>query len=32
MPPSPDGKPVYNEAQAERAWNELIALYKQSLV
>jgi carboxymethylenebutenolidase len=32
MPPSPDAKPVYNEAQAERAWNELIALYKQSLV
>jgi carboxymethylenebutenolidase len=32
MPPSPDGKPIYNEAQAERAWNELIALYKQSLV
>ena len=32
MPPSPDGKPIYKEAQAERAWNELIALYKQSLV
>jgi carboxymethylenebutenolidase len=32
MPASPDGKPIYNEAQAERAWNELIALYKQSLV
>ncbi len=32
MPTSPDGKPIYNEAQAERAWNELIALYKQTLV
>jgi dienelactone hydrolase len=32
MPAAPDGKPIYNEAQAERAWNELIALYKQSLV
>jgi carboxymethylenebutenolidase len=32
MPASADGKPIYNEAQAERAWNELIALYKQSLV
>ena len=25
-------KPVYNEAQAERAWGELVALYKQALV
>jgi carboxymethylenebutenolidase len=32
MPTSPDGKPIYNQAQAERAWNELIALYKQTLV
>jgi carboxymethylenebutenolidase len=32
MPMSPDGKPIYNEAQAERAWNELVALFKQSLV
>jgi carboxymethylenebutenolidase len=32
MPASSDGKPIYNEAQAERAWNELIALYKQTLV
>jgi carboxymethylenebutenolidase len=23
------GKPIYNEAQAERAWNELITLYKR---
>jgi len=32
MPLSPDGKTIYNEAQAERAWNELVALFKQSLV
>lgn len=32
MPTAPDGKPIYNEAQAERAWHELIALYKQNLV
>jgi carboxymethylenebutenolidase len=32
MPLAPDGKPIYNEAQAERAWNELVALFKQSLV
>jgi carboxymethylenebutenolidase len=32
MPTSPDGKPIYSEAQAERAWHELIALYKQNLV
>jgi carboxymethylenebutenolidase len=25
-------KPIYNEAQAERAWNELIALYKRAHV
>ena len=32
MPASPEGKPIYDEAQAERAWNELIALFKRSLV
>ena len=26
------GKPIYNEAQAERAWTELIALYKRARV
>lgn len=26
------GKPIYNEAQAERAWQELIALYKRAHV
>ncbi len=32
MPNAPDGKPIYNEPQAERAWNELVALFKQALV
>lgn len=26
------GKPIYNEAQAERAWSELTALYKRAAV
>jgi carboxymethylenebutenolidase len=26
------GNPIYNEPQAERAWNELVALYKRALV
>jgi carboxymethylenebutenolidase len=26
------GKPIYNEAQAERAWNELVVLYKRAHV
>jgi carboxymethylenebutenolidase len=26
------GKPIYNEPQAERAWNEMIALYKRAQV
>ncbi len=26
------GKPIYNEAQAERAWNELVTLYKRAHV
>jgi carboxymethylenebutenolidase len=30
--PAEAGKPIYNEAQAERAWGELLALYKQALV
>jgi carboxymethylenebutenolidase len=32
MPLSPDGKPIYNEAQAQRAWHELVALYKRAAV
>jgi len=31
MPPR-EGKPVYDEAQAERAWRELLALFKAALV
>jgi carboxymethylenebutenolidase len=30
--PAPAGKPIYNEPQAERAWNELTALFKRALV
>jgi carboxymethylenebutenolidase len=26
------GKPIYDELQAERAWNELVTLYKRALV
>jgi carboxymethylenebutenolidase len=29
--PSPPGMPIYNKADAERAWVELTALYKKSL-
>jgi carboxymethylenebutenolidase len=32
MPPGPDGKPIYNEAQAERAWNDLLVLFKRAIV
>jgi carboxymethylenebutenolidase len=32
MPHAPDGKPIYNEAQAERAWNELMVLFKRAAV
>jgi carboxymethylenebutenolidase len=32
MPAGEGGKPIYNEAQAERAWSELLALYKQTLI
>jgi carboxymethylenebutenolidase len=30
--PAEASKPIYNEAQAERAWGELLTLYKQVLV
>jgi len=30
--PLADGKPIYNAAQAERAWNELVALFKRVAV
>ena len=29
--PQDDGKPIYNQADAERAWSELLALYKTGL-
>jgi len=31
MPASPD-KPIYNKADAEKAWSKLLALYKANLV
>lgn len=30
--PQMDGKPIYNEAAAERAWRELVALYRSAAV
>jgi carboxymethylenebutenolidase len=32
MPNGPDGKPLYNEIGAEKAWGELIVLYKRAAV
>jgi carboxymethylenebutenolidase len=32
MPNSPGKPPIYNEAQAERAWRELVSLYKRAHV
>lgn len=32
MPNGPDGKPLYNATGAEKAWGELIALYKRAIV
>ena len=32
MPNGDDGKPLYNEAGAEKAWGELVALYKRAVV
>ena len=29
--PQDDGQPIYNQADAERAWGELLALYKTAL-
>ncbi len=29
--PRDDGQPIYNQADAERAWSELLALYKSAL-
>jgi carboxymethylenebutenolidase len=30
--PKADGKPIYNEAQADRAWGELVSLFKRAHV
>jgi carboxymethylenebutenolidase len=32
MPPQANGQPIYNQADAERAWGKLTALYKAALV
>jgi hypothetical protein len=32
MPKTPGKPPIYNEAQAERAWGELASLYKRAHV
>ena len=32
MPLGADGKPIYNEPGAERAWNELMVLFKRAVV
>jgi carboxymethylenebutenolidase len=32
MPKQPNGEPIYNKADAERAWTKLLALYKAALV
>jgi carboxymethylenebutenolidase len=32
MPNQANGQPIYNEADAERAWTKLLALYKAALV
>jgi carboxymethylenebutenolidase len=31
MPKQPNGMPIYNQADAERAWGKLLALYKAAL-
>ena len=31
MPKGQDGKPIYNQAEADRAWGKLVALYKKNL-
>jgi len=31
MPKQPNGQPIYNMSDAERAWSKLLALYKQAL-
>jgi carboxymethylenebutenolidase len=31
MPKGPDGKPIYNKPEAEKAWSKLLTLYKEAL-
>lgn len=31
MPDQPNGQPIYNKAEAERAWSKLLALYRTAL-
>jgi carboxymethylenebutenolidase len=31
MPKQPNGQPIYSQADAERAWTKLLALYKAAL-
>lgn len=31
MPNQPNGQPIYNKAEAERAWSKLLALYRTAL-
>ncbi len=31
MPKQPNGQPIYNKAEAERAWGKLLALYKAGI-
>jgi carboxymethylenebutenolidase len=31
MPNQPNGQPIYNKADADRAWGKLLALYKAGL-
>jgi carboxymethylenebutenolidase len=31
MPNQPNGQPIYNKAEAERAWSKLLALYHTAL-
>jgi hypothetical protein len=32
MPAQPNGQPIYDKADADRAWGKLLALYKAGLV
>ena len=32
MPAQANGQPIYNKADADRAWSKLVAMYKAALV